>query len=405
MAKQEFGDEAGRWAERIGNCWRKTVAGIIETGRILRMVHPMYGDPKVKLNYGEWGCMFTEGAVPKKIPFGQDYAGILMTIAGNQILADPDNCRNLPATISVLYDLARLPDEILAAIIRKITPETKRKHIAAFPEVVAIRPRKSLVQPRPEKRPDGWEDDSLWLDPEWWGAPDIIAATRRFALKQLRASAPGKEHLVGHVMRAIAHEILTPLPYEVSEELYREREWLLILIDDFLHDRRALCGWIRSNGGLKRGDLKGELEGIPGAVARQIFQKGGRSLDDLAMSLAAEINRPEREVARQMLDTLTKADDSAPKRRQSRIKEIDAILDDRALKTGYVPIYVATDSRLLESNVVAEMRRASQPIKERLHEKAKQARLRKRRARARRIRMRGFKPQGRSIKDILDRRV
>jgi len=277
MDTQEFGDEAARWAQRIGACWKRTIAGIIETGRLLI-------EAKKELNHGEWGYMFTE-AVADPLPFEQDTAAILMRIAKSPILANSDKYRKLPIRLSTLYELARLPNDILEAGIEKVRPAMTRD------EIKELLPRTpTLKRELRSERPPDW--DEWFPEPEWWSAPNIIAATRKFATKQLRSCPRGQEHLVGHILRAIAHEILTPLPQEIDEHLHLERERLLAVIDDVLHDRRVLCGWIRSEGGLKRGDLKGEFEGIPGGVARQIFRTDGRALDDLALSLAGELGRP-----------------------------------------------------------------------------------------------------------------
>jgi len=92
-----------------------------------------------------------------------------------------------------------------------------------------------------------------------------------------------------------------------------------------------------------------------------------------------------------MLHTLTKADDSAPKKRLSRIKDIDAILEDRALKTGLVSVYTAGPSPL-NPKVAAKMRVESQAIKTRQALKARERSKRRRVRRARRVMKRLTRP-------------
>ena len=152
---QQF-DQAAWWAERIGRQWGKTVADVINTGRLLLKA-------KDELNHEEWGYMFIADAVPKPLPFGQDYAAILMAIAKDPLLANSDNHRNLPSSVSALYELAKLPDDVLAAALQqgRVTLEIGAQ---------AAKLGHADVQP----------------EPEWWTESALLARTRAFAGKELR---------------------------------------------------------------------------------------------------------------------------------------------------------------------------------------------------------------------------
>ena len=117
---------------------------------------------------------------------------------------------------------------------------------------------------------------------------------------------------------------------------------------------------------MKRGDLKGEFKGLRGWVARMICKRNGRGIDDLAKSLAAELGRrDERQVEREMIRTVTRPT-AVPKQRIARIKQIDAILDGRALKTGLVPVYFdSAGPPPLAPELAAEMRRRADAIRQR----------------------------------------
>jgi hypothetical protein len=353
------GDEAAQWAQQIGECWRKSVAGIIQTGRLLREAHPLYGGAK-RLNYGEWGYMFTD-AVPDPLPFGQDYAAILMRIAENPILVDSDNCRKLPSAVSALYALARLPDDILKAAIQEgvITPKTtaaKAKGLALLPDEIV----KAMIQGdcAGAKAFLSGKAAATEQEPEWWEERDLFNRASAFATKELRLCPKGRERIVGHILRAVAHYILTPLPPDVRDKLYSDYQELThdyhaLEHANFLDDRRLLISRIRAEGGM---EPTKDYEGLPLAVyrgeKRTKKQAGGfglvhdandgkrRGFDEFAQMFADEHGMSPRDVERRMEHTLRTANPRRiRKATRSAIKSIDAILDDRALKTGLVPAY------------------------------------------------------------------
>ena len=326
---QQF-DQAAMWAERIGRQWGKTVADVINTGRLLLKA-------KDELNHGEWGYMFVADAVPKPLPFGQDYAAMLMRIAKNPILANSANRRNLPSSVSALYELAQLPHDVLAAALQqgRVTPEMRAKQAAKLGH--------------PDARPE----------PEWWTESALLVRTRAFASKELRRlPADEMAPLVGHALRAVAHEILTPLPDEQHERLCRDLDRLKG--DDRVPDLRAeFEQYIRDSGGIR------PTHDHPGLPFR-FLNHAGRPYDVVVEDFATSRGMGPREVERQ-LESLDQARPPSailrPDRRAAtrQMKALEAILDGRALKTGLVPIYYLGPP--LAPQVAEEIRRRAREIR------------------------------------------
>ncbi|MEK4034039.1 DUF3102 domain-containing protein [Methylocystis sp. IM3] len=110
------------WAERITAAWQKSVASILETGHNLIQA-------KQELEHGEWLKMIKD-----ELPFGEDTAERLMKVARNPVLSNSDHGRNLPASYQTLYELAKLPDDLLEKKIEsgEITPRTERKDVVSM---------------------------------------------------------------------------------------------------------------------------------------------------------------------------------------------------------------------------------------------------------------------------------
>ena len=107
------------WAASIRAAWQKSVAAIIDTGRLLAAA-------KAELPHGDFQYM-----VRKKLPFGTRTAQMLMAIAANPMLADANHGACLPTSWHTLYDLSRLKaDELAIAIDQKlIDGDTERKDV------------------------------------------------------------------------------------------------------------------------------------------------------------------------------------------------------------------------------------------------------------------------------------
>lgn len=108
------------WRERIQAAWQKSVAAIIETGRLL-------SEAKAALPHGEFTAM-----IATDLPFNRKTAHKLMAIAADDRIVS--HGRQLPAAWTTLYELTRLPDKTFDAKLKDgtINPRMERKHVAAL---------------------------------------------------------------------------------------------------------------------------------------------------------------------------------------------------------------------------------------------------------------------------------
>ncbi len=389
----QFGDVEW-WAQRIGRRYRLTVAGFIKTGKMLL-------EARARLGYRRWGQMFEDGMVTKPLDFGLPVAEKLMAIARNPILENSANWQKFSAAVSTLYELSRLPQEVLTAAMHagKVTAKTTAAQAARLRDPAA----------KPE--------------PDWWTHWAALKRVEVYARKELRRCLKVPQELkryedfdpaaqVGHLLCAVAHELLTPLPKDVEAELRADLAALTNEEADrrnttdadrrnttdpheALHDRDLLIRWIADQGGMK---WTKDYDGLP----HYIFRKDGLGYDVLFDMLAKKTNLPTRKVERLFIHTLSQhpsisrarrkprpgvdgrhrkprpsVDDG--RRRRAEIKNIKDLLEGRALKTGLVPPYTVTrwmaseDQRSWGSLVelpyplapIEEVRRRLQAIKDR----------------------------------------
>lgn len=106
-----------QWAEIIGADWRQSIESIIQTGRDLIAA-------KSELPHGEFMKM-----VESELPFKRTLADDLMRVANHPQISNYRNSGNLPATFSVLVELASLSEEQFLDAQEKglITPDLKVK--------------------------------------------------------------------------------------------------------------------------------------------------------------------------------------------------------------------------------------------------------------------------------------
>jgi hypothetical protein len=88
-----------QWAARISTAFRKSVEAILEQGRLLIAA-------KDDLDYGDFTAM-----VENDLPFGARTAQMLMAIAADARLSEPNIYSLLPPSWTTLYALTRLPNE------------------------------------------------------------------------------------------------------------------------------------------------------------------------------------------------------------------------------------------------------------------------------------------------------
>jgi hypothetical protein len=126
--------EVMAWIARITERWRASVESIIETGRLLNRA-------KESLPRGSWG------EVLSGLPFGERQVQMLMAIASDVRLSNPQYVALLPASWGTIYDLTRLDDGELARGFREqiIRPDMERKDIELIRPARAATPR--IAQP------------------------------------------------------------------------------------------------------------------------------------------------------------------------------------------------------------------------------------------------------------------
>lgn len=107
---------------RIAAAWGKQVASIIETGQCLI-------EAKEELDHGAFEVM-----VQSKLPFGRNTAHRLRAIAEHNIISNVAHGPLLPPSWRTLYELTKLPPEILLAKIKdgSIHPKLERKDVRAL---------------------------------------------------------------------------------------------------------------------------------------------------------------------------------------------------------------------------------------------------------------------------------
>lgn len=108
--------------DRIATVWGKQVESIIETGRALI-------DAKEELEHGSFEAM-----VQSKLPFNKNTAHRLRTIAEHNILSKVAHGPLLPPSWRTLYELTKLPNDILIAGLKdgSIHPKLERKDVRAM---------------------------------------------------------------------------------------------------------------------------------------------------------------------------------------------------------------------------------------------------------------------------------
>lgn len=115
--------------DHIKEAWGKDqVEAIIEVGRRLILA-------KKELGHGSYEAM-----VKTELPFGRDAARQYRMIAEHHIISNGDHGRHLPPSWRTIYQLTKLPDDILLSGLKDgtINPKIQRKDVAAMkPNAVA----------------------------------------------------------------------------------------------------------------------------------------------------------------------------------------------------------------------------------------------------------------------------
>lgn len=165
---------AENWAPMIKEAWGRSVAAVVDTGRLL-------AEAKAALGHGEWMRLCHQ-----LLPFSHDKARDLMAIAAHERLANYDHARNLPSSWTTLAALARLDnktfDEALDAGV--ITPDMERRQaqrLVRAGSVEAFRAAPGAAAPRDE------------TDPEDQALENAAAVVRRFMAVRLPVGGLSRE--------------------------------------------------------------------------------------------------------------------------------------------------------------------------------------------------------------------
>jgi hypothetical protein len=121
------------WAKVIADDLNRAVEGIIAAGRHLK-------EAKAEVEHGEWLPLL------ERLKIGERAAQMLMRIAENEALANPNHWFGLPTSWRTLSELARLPPDILQARITDgtITPWFTREEAIALKKQTERAARKQL---------------------------------------------------------------------------------------------------------------------------------------------------------------------------------------------------------------------------------------------------------------------
>ena len=119
----------------IASEWKKSVAAIIRTGRLLN-------EAKAELQDNDFTGL--------KVPFSRRVSQMLRRIAGNVVLSDPANTCSLPASWRILYELTKLADNILRACIAdgRIHPAITMKDVRRLRGLPPIPERSKDQEPK-----------------------------------------------------------------------------------------------------------------------------------------------------------------------------------------------------------------------------------------------------------------
>ncbi len=194
---------AEAWAARITESYRRSVAALIKVGKELteaKAALQKHGD--------EWLRMFRDHprAVKRPLPFDQTTARRWMKIARNPILSNPAHAPVLPYRWTTLYELDKLPQPVLQALVdgKEISPGMERADAKAI--------RHAMPAPFPSWKRKGWK------------LPIAESIERGTAVAQARSlmwTAEGARQRIG---RAVYHEFyLAPgVPREGAREIILE---------------------------------------------------------------------------------------------------------------------------------------------------------------------------------------
>ncbi len=147
---------ASEWAARIVACWRASVEGIIEAGRLLT-------EARHAIGHGNWQEM-----CEKELPFTPRTAQMLMAIAKDPRLTNPKRVSLLPPNWGTLYELTKLEDDQFEAKVEDgtIRPDMERRDISQSMKAERRATREQTLGKTQSMLP-GHKFGVVVADPEW----------------------------------------------------------------------------------------------------------------------------------------------------------------------------------------------------------------------------------------------
>jgi hypothetical protein len=138
------------WRRIIADDLSHAVAGIIAAGQHLR-------EAKDEVEHGEWLPLL------KTLKLGERTAQMLMKIAANEVLANPNHWFAFPMSWTTLHALATLDPKLLEAKIvdGTITPEIERRDVAALKAPAAADDDNVIDDEHPPMGEEEPEEDAL----------------------------------------------------------------------------------------------------------------------------------------------------------------------------------------------------------------------------------------------------
>lgn len=169
---------AEHWADLVWKDWRQSVEGILAAGQHLV-------EAKDALEHGEWGKLTGETTGEGMLPFSARTAQMLMNVANDARLLNPNHGSDLPNSWRTLYELTHLTDSEFDKGIETgvINPEMERKDVA----MLQLGKGKPFVTQ--------WSGNNEWYTPELYikaakkvmGGIDLDPASCEYAQKIIKA--------------------------------------------------------------------------------------------------------------------------------------------------------------------------------------------------------------------------
>ncbi len=136
---------------KIGESWRKTLKGILETAKLLV-------EAELHLHKEDWNALLEDG-----LPFHRTIAYKLIKVAKDSRINDPAHVHLMPSSYGTLYEIAKLKDEEFAKAKEShvLNSKVQRKDIISF-----IKKERGLENKPKTNQTSGKKIAELFVDEE-----------------------------------------------------------------------------------------------------------------------------------------------------------------------------------------------------------------------------------------------